>query len=456
MPSDGRVGDDPWRAFCWLLPLGGLALPWSVGILLPSVVLQTLELAEHTPERVLLMPWALRRCGPDAFSGALLAFSALGPVLGPIAGRAADAFGMKATCIVCSSLQLLGALLAAWTWTYILGVLLLAVGLGFAQPVVLALFVSQFDDERLTQKLVTVLYAVCNLSYLLATVTAGVQPFFWGYLESAAFTAIGLACLLLAGPAVRPGRAAGSAAAAGNHTAGEALSTKVSGLKEGRLCDGDVRASAYGLLCIFTLIFFVVFSNATAGPFLLFAKETIGPIGSTTVPTQWFLGLNGLIDLCLGVPLAMMYSRYSNVRFYTKLLASFVLMGAACALLSCASAARPAGSFVHPFIGVLFMLLLSLGELHYNPVMLAAISTEFPEGYVGQFIGIHSMLSGAGGALAGAGVPLYKSSGPTVFFAGCCGLCAVGAGGLHLLRPVLRRRLEGEARPLLEATTVRV
>jgi len=423
-------------AFYHLLPLGMVA-NWCAGVAMASVVLQTLYLAKETPRAVLLMPQALRLLSPDALAGGLLVFLSLfGGLAGALAGLLADRRGLKSYCGASIALQAASSLLVAFTPTYLVGLLVFSAASGASSPLIMALFTCQFEDDRLTQRLTTYLYMAQNFAFLLANVAAGVQPYWAGWLECAVLLLASDLWLLRVSRGLR----------------GSSVRTKAANDAErpGVAPRGDSRVLAFAALCPFTLLFFAVFLQFLGGPFVVFAEEQLAPIHGRRVPPQWFLALNGLADLVLGAPLAWLFERACHVRFHHKFRLCFLLMTLACGILSLAARLRPAGG-VNPLVPVAAMLLVSLGELSYNPVMLAAISTEMPPDRVGLFTGIHFFLGGAGSALAGVGVPCYRAMGPQKFFVLVCIAAAMGAAGLQVIVPCLDRWLDRAAVGELQA-----
>merc|ERR1711920_681927 len=110
-------------------------------------------------------------------------------------------------------------------------------------------------------------------------------------------------------------------------------------------------------------------------------------------------------------------------------------------LISCAAAwyPDPGEEKVPPLIPVLALMCFSMAELHYNPVMLAAISTDFPAHRVGAFIGAHIFLLGVGGSVPGFMVPLYQMFGPQKYFAYLVGVAVAAATALALATPCFNR-----------------
>lgn len=415
------------KVFYWLLPLG-MANIFCVGIAVSSLVLHTIHLANKSPESVFLLPDLLQHFRPEVLAGAVLGIFSLGTgIVGPLAGKVSDQVGAKISCYAFEVIQVIGAGLMAHTSMYLVGLVLLTVGSGASQPVFQALFSSQFEDEYMTQKHVTYLYAAQNVAFLVSTFLAGVQPYWLGYVQTAALGALGLLFFALAPVRFRdasPERAKMQA---------YPLSAPQS-----------ARAHAFGFLCIFSFLFFVVFLQFLGGPFMLFVKDSVGAWGTTTVPPQMFLSINGLTDLIMAGVLAGIYTKMTKpVKFFDKLQFSFVWLMAASALVSLVSMRSPVGH-VRPEFAAFAIVLVSIGELHYNPVMLAAISTEMPSSMSGFFTGIHYMIIGVGGSLAGLGVPMYQAVGPASYFGRLAVVSASGVLGLGLAKQYLQRTFQGE------------
>lgn len=412
------------HVFIILLPLG-ITIYYAFGIVTASLVLQTLDLATNHPERVWLMPSLLRVASPHTVSGCLFSVVALCVgILGPIAGRWADRYGTKLPCQISALILCAGSLLTAWESMYLFGIALFTIGLGSLQAVFQALFNCQFEDH-LTPKFVTYLYSLGNAFTLAASVLAGIQPFWLSYVQCAGVSLIGFAVL--------------SYFKSELEEVNEDPTERAAPLTP----MGRTRARGFGVLCVFTLLFFVIFTQFVGGAFLLFAKEHVRPLGKFHVPSQWFVGLNGLNDLIMAVPLVMIYNRF-GVKFYTKFSVTFALMMAACALVVASHLFSPIGG-TSPVVAAACIVLISLAELHYNPVMLAAISTEMPQNMVGLFLGIHFLITGVGGTIAGAGVPIYDIVGPTNYFGAAFTVSAAGFVALQLARPFLRRSFDTES-----------
>jgi dipeptide/tripeptide permease len=412
--------------FYWLLPLG-MANIFCVGIAVSSLVLHTIQLAAKSPERVFLLPALLQHFSPEVLAGVVLGIFNFGTgIVGPLAGKVSDQLGMKISCYAFEVMQVVGAGLMGHTSMYLLGLLLLTIGSGASQPVFQALFSSQFEDERMTQKHVTYLYAMQNLAFLVSTVLAGIQPFWLGYVQAAALGTMGLLFFSLAPVKFRD--------ASPEHAKSQAypLSARQS-----------ARARGFGFLCIFSFLFFVVFLQFLGGPFMLFVRDMVGAWGTTTVPPQMFLGLNGLTDLIMAGVLVRIYKMSKPVRFFDKLQYSFVWLMAASGLVSLISTRSPSGQ-VRPEFAALAIVFISIGELHYNPVMLAAISTEMPASLSGFFTGVHYMIIGVAGSLAGLGVPIYQALGPASYFGRLTVVAACGVLGLGLAKQHLQRTFQDE------------
>lgn len=414
------------KVFYWLLPLG-MANIFCVGIAVSSLVLHTIHLARTSPESVFLLPGLLQHFRPEVLAGAVLGIFNLGTgIVGPLAGKVSDQVGVKISSYAFEMIQVIGAGLMAHTSMYLIGLVLLTIGSGASQPVFQALFSSQFEDEYMTQKHVTYLYAMQNVAFLISTVLAGVQPFWLGYVQSAALGALGLLFFSLAPVRFRD--------ASPEHAKMQAYPLSA---------PQSARARGFGLLCIFSFLFFVVFLQFLGGPFMLFVKDAVGALGTTTVPPQMFLSLNGLTDLIMAGVLVRIYKMAKPVKFFDKLQFSFVWLMAASGLVSLISIRSPVGH-VRPEFAALAIVLVSIGELHYNPVMLAAISTEMPPSMSGFFTGIHYMIIGVGGSLAGLGVPMYQAIGPASYFGRLAVVAASGVLGLGLAKQHLQRTFQGE------------
>mmetsp|Transcript_159962 Transcript_159962/g.489326 ORF Transcript_159962/g.489326 Transcript_159962/m.489326 type:complete len:443 (-) Transcript_159962:8-1336(-) len=427
------------KVFYCFLPLC-VALNWSVGIATASVVLQTLSLARDSPQRVLFMPQLLRHCSPETLAGGLVVvLSVSGGLLGSLVALWSDRLGMKATVFSAVAVQSVGYLLVAFTPTYLIGMEVSSVGASAAFPVFMALFVRQFDDERQVQKMTTYFYSVSAFAVMLATLVAGLQPFWMGYLENVVLL---LACwvqMLLMSGMVResdPLEKAGARLA----------------IRSPR-CN-DNRVVGFAVLCIFTVIFSAVFLQFLGGAFMVFTMESLAPLFGFKVPPPWFLSLNGLLDFLLSGPVAWIYERAHGVRFHVKLRVAFILVSCACAILAFAAKLAPAGG-VSPLVPTVCMVLVSLGELHYMPVMLATIASELPEHMTGFYTGLHFMVVGAGNIVAGAGVPFYKMVGAEGFFMVLLSVAATGALGLQVIAPCLERCFSEAGRCELEALIVK-
>jgi MFS family permease len=393
-------------AFFWLLPLG-MANIFCVGACMSTVVLQTLTLANNAPSEVMLLPWLLRYTDANAVAGAAFSVVTLGVGLcGLIAGKLSDMMGIWHIGVVVASMQIFGAVLACYTNTFLIGLVVFTAGQGSMGAVFQTFFSCQFLDDYTTQKAVTYMYAAQSFAYLMSTFLAGLQPFWAGYAEGAALTIAGGFCVYFAPVRFRD---TFEVAQTGQHPSSK---------------DGDKRDLAFGFLCVFTFLFFFVFFQFMGGPFVLFCTDMVGTLGNRVLPAQIFLSLNGLGGMFISATLIQIYGRLRFVQFHTKLMMSFVWLS-----LGNVSPSFPAFAIV----------LVTVGELHYNPVMLSAISTNMPESRVGLFTGVHFLLCGLGGAFAGLGVPLYRSLGPATYFSRISLVAAFGALGLGVGSPFLSR-----------------
>uniref|UniRef100_A0A7S4PZP2 Major facilitator superfamily (MFS) profile domain-containing protein n=1 Tax=Alexandrium monilatum TaxID=311494 RepID=A0A7S4PZP2_9DINO len=432
------VGREPPPRCLVRLVLMGMGLGWYGGIGSACAVLQTLDLAKSRPEQVILMPFLLRHLSPEALTGVVLVgVSVSGGLLGSVCSMCADRAGLKASCAISLTTLVFANMLVALVPTYLIGLLVAAVGNAALPPILNALFTCQFDDERRTETMVTYFYVSQNMSFVLATGVAGVQPFWAGYVENAVFSLSSLALLR----------------AEWGHLKDVSDAVTNSSAPPGLGCS-DARVVGFAILCVFGLMFEALFGQFLGGAFLVFAKEEVGPIGAFHVPPQWFLSLNGLIDLAIAPLITWVHGRMPAVRFHLKLRLGFVMMALGFGIMGATTRLASAGG-VSPMIVAAATLLISVGELHYRPVMLAAIPAEMPPDMIGLFNSIYFIISGVGDVITGGGVPYYKAVGAEDFFAALVALATTGFVGLQLAAPGLEHRFRAAAscqsRPLAMA-----
>jgi len=393
------------RSFLWLLPLG-VANSFCQCSAVSSIVLQILDLASRSPDSVLFLPSLLRVARPEFVAGAAYAaFSLLVAFSGPIAGRMSDKVGRRSCCLLSAIVQAFGAAFTANTKLYFVGLVVFSIGVGFSQCVHQVLFNSQFADEGEAQRFVAYLNAWQNGASLLVTVLGGVQPYWAAYAESAAFSLVGFCFVHMA-----PLKA-------------EVLYFDVATPRQDTMNPQEqARARWYGFFCAISVVYFLQFFQFYGGAYMVFVKERVGPMGTFVVPPSLFLSLFALSSIVIAVIVAELYRRLRGVRFYTKFFVSFFWLTVANGTLVLASAVSSTGK-VNPIPAAAAIISISIADLHYNPVMLAAICTDMPACVAGLFTGIHFMLTFLGAAAAGLGVPLYAAIGPEAYF-GTMGLLA--------------------------------
>mmetsp|Transcript_105776 Transcript_105776/g.329730 ORF Transcript_105776/g.329730 Transcript_105776/m.329730 type:complete len:447 (-) Transcript_105776:18-1358(-) len=425
--------DPPPAAFFYLVPLG-MAVNFTVGIDSSTIVLRALELSRDSPGAVLFMPQVLRLVGPSGLTGVLLAVRGVaGGIVGTLAGRLSDSRGLKSCCFASVVFQIAANALVVFTPTYLIGLLISGLAGGVSMPLFMALFTSQFDGEMLTQKMTTYMYMAQNSAFVLATLFAGIQPCWAGYVEVIAFLLVTLLIAVSASATIRD--SAGAKEGAQERPGARAH---------------DIRVIAFAAMCPFTLLFWASFLMYLGGAFMVFLKEELQPLGNFQVPAQWFLTLNGFADLCMGVPLTMLYERAGVASFHLKFRFCFIALVVASGLLSLAARLAPHGGGVSPLTAAVAMMLVSFGEMNYNPVMLAAISTDFPPERVGMFTGIHYFLGSVGTALVGAGVPVYRAMGAGSFFLVYALAAVAGLVGLQAMVPCVDHCLGGPRKDELD------
>uniref|UniRef100_A0A7S4UE53 Major facilitator superfamily (MFS) profile domain-containing protein n=1 Tax=Alexandrium monilatum TaxID=311494 RepID=A0A7S4UE53_9DINO len=413
--------EEPPPRCVFLMLLICMGAGWFGGIFTASMALQMLSLAESRPEEVILMPFLLRHFSPEVLAGGVMVVASVaGGGIGSLWNLfAADRIGLKVSCAAAFATLGFASMLAAYPPTYLMGVLASSVGGNVLAPILPALLSCQFDDDGRTQRYVTYAYASSNGAFVLATAVAGVQSFWMGYVESAVVACVSLALLRAAWGQLRD-----SSDKAKSPSAHPALRSN------------DLRIVGFAILCVLGLTFRAVFAQFLGGSFMVFAREEVSALGGLRVPPQWFLTLNGLIDMILAAPVAGLYECKPALRFHLKLRLGFALIAFGFGILGFAAKLTSMAG-VSPLVVAAATLLISLGELHFNPVMMATIPSEMPANMLGRFNGIYFVVSGVGDTAQGLGVSLYEAAGAEGFFMVLAALAMTGFIGLQLVAPGL-------------------
>jgi len=413
--------------FFWLQPCGQANLFFQA-VLISLLLLKTLDLAQNHPNEVLLLPWLLQHTSAENIAGVSLGVHKLFTgIFGQVAGMMADICGLKTITSAMGVVVMLGGVLMTSHWLYFPGLLIATLGTGAMQTTWMALFSSQFQDKKQSQDMVSYAYALQNIMWFCGTTLAGLQSFRLLCAESAGIMGVGLLCFWFS-PVKFAVQASGSNAPEEEEAPGAPAPGNASS-ERARLC-------AFALLMAFSLLFLSLFPQFLGGPFLLFCEERVGPLGSMQVPPPWFLSLNGFVDVFIAVLLRMVYGQATA--FYTKLLLSFLFLGLACGLVAVAAVLWPNGG-ISPLVPAISIILVSFGELHHMPILMAAISNEMPKRFLGVLMGVYFMIYGIGGFIGSVGAPLYKQVGPEAYFGGLAITAAVGMACFALSLPFLRR-----------------
>lgn len=414
------AGRCPPAVFFWLQPIGQANL-FLQAVLISTLLLHTKDLAQDSARQVWLMPWLVSIVGSAGeVAGVCLGLHKLFTgIFGQIAGAAADVFGMKMTTLVMAIAVMVGAVLTANTQLFLPGLMLATLGTGALQTTWQALFSSQFDDS--TQVYVSYAYALQNLMWFCATALAGIVSFSVLCLVGAVLMAIGVICFWCAPVTFK------------DTTSQQEVDE---GPRPPLTASERRRVLAFVLLMLFSLLFLSLFPQFLGGPFLLFADESVGKLGPIKVQPEWYISLNGFIDMLIAILLAWVYT--DKTKFYTKLMISFVFLGLACGLVSIAAALWPGGG-VSPLFPALSIVLVSFGELHHMPVIMAAIATEMPRRFLGLFTGIYFLIYGVGGFFGSVGVDQYRQLGTAGYFGWLAGAAGAGIVGFMLALPFFRR-----------------
>jgi len=194
-----------------------------------------------------------------------------------------------------------------------------------------------------------------------------------------------------------------------------------------------------GFVCIMSIIFWSVYEQS-GNTIVMFVNRGVDrDVGKFTVPTEWFQSINPFFIIVMSPILAWIWQQ-GNVKrsSLTKMAIGSCLAGLAYMVLSVASTGSMIGNKMNAGWMVLFVLIMTLGEIYLSPVGLSFISQTAPPGTTSMMMGIWYLGSSVGHYLGGILGTYYGSMSHDTFFAAL----ALLAGTNGMLMGAISGRLQ--------------
>jgi proton-dependent oligopeptide transporter, POT family len=155
------------------------------------------------------------------------------------------------------------------------------------------------------------------------------------------------------------------------------------------------------------------------------------------IPVTWFQAFNPLMIFAFTPPLVALWARPAREPS-TIVKLSFGCLLLSAAYLIMAAAAWISGANHASWLWVLFyFVVLTIAELHFNPIGISLISTIAPDHSRSTMMGIWLATSFVGNLLAGWIGGLWSKLSNLEFFLLIAAIAAIAAGLIHLSRPLL-------------------
>src|SRR4051794_32840832 len=159
-------------------------------------------------------------------------------------------------------------------------------------------------------------------------------------------------------------------------------------------------------------------------------------------PTTWFLALNPLMIFVLTPLLIKVWARQvqhgREMPTTAKLALGFFLVGLAYLVMAGAAFSLDTGTKASPLWLVVYVIVLTLGELHVGPVGLALVSRMAPARVLSLMMGLWLAASFPGEILGGWLGGFWSSMEKAHFFLMIAGIAAAGGAAVFALNPALR------------------
>src|SRR5947209_2607072 len=159
-------------------------------------------------------------------------------------------------------------------------------------------------------------------------------------------------------------------------------------------------------------------------------------------PTTWFLALNPVMILVLTPVLIRLWAwqsqRGSEMSTTAKLALGFFLVGLANLVMAAAAFTLDTGGKASPLWLLVYVIILTLGELHVGPVGLALVSRLAPGRVLSLMMGVWLAASFPGEILGGWLGGFWSNMEKPAFFLMIGTVAAAGGAAMLVLIPVLR------------------
>jgi len=159
-------------------------------------------------------------------------------------------------------------------------------------------------------------------------------------------------------------------------------------------------------------------------------------------PTTWFLALNPLMIFVLTPLLIKLWARQAQhgaeMSITAKLALGFSLVGLAYFVMAGAAFTLDAGAKASPLWLVVYVIVLTLGELHVGPVGLALVSRIAPARVLSLMMGLWLAASFPGEILGGWLGGFWSSMDKTSFFLMIAAVAAAGGAAMLAFNLLLR------------------
>jgi len=376
---------------------------------------------------------------PQPFASQIYGFYAGFAYLLPIGGGwlADRFFGQRAMAIIGALLMAAGHFLMAVEATLFIALGLLVLGMGAFKPNVSTQVGSLYapDDPRRIPAY-SIYYVGINIGALLAPLVAGTLGGEVGWHYGFAVAGVGMLVSLsiyLAGlkhlpPDERPGARTQPSAP--------------------RPFDRRERLLIGGLLAIFLLTgFFWASYEQQSNTVMLWAEDYTNRridlgIWQGHIPTTWFLALNPLMIFVLTPVLIRLWAwqgrRGTEMSTTAKLALGFFLVALAYLVMAAAALTDTGDGKASVAWLIVYVVILTLGELHVGPVGLALVSRIAPARVLSLMMGLWLAASFPGEILGGWLGGFWSSMEKPHFFLMIGAVAAAGGAATLLLNPILR------------------
>jgi proton-dependent oligopeptide transporter, POT family len=371
--------------------------------------------------------------------GAYTAAAHLTPIAG---GVLADRWlGKRVSVASGAAIMAFGHFMMAFPAMFFPALATVAVGFGLFLPSLPSQVVSLYPegDPRL-DRAYSVYYVGINLGSFLAPIVCGTlgERFGWhvGFAAAGVGMLIGLA-IYLAGIGSLPEAMARRGEPAGARDE-RGANSGTTAQRSGLLAHLRPLARELAVLSLAVILFRIAYEQV-GNSVALWTKDgvdrEIALAGGFTVPMTWFQSLNPLFIFAL-TPLLLRRWRRLSARgcepgSVAKMARGALLLAAAFASIAAASAGTGSGNRVSWIVPVLFMLLLTLGEICFMPIGLSLVTRLAPREHRATLLGGWFILAFFANFAAGVLGRQFAVWPPVAFFAVCASLAAAAGVLLH-------------------------